>query len=92
MGYFSNASEGLAYQKQWCFRCKHWPDDSNEGGCTVWSIHQLHNYKQCEKSKIGSLLKEILGCFITQEKTFNCKCAMFVQREGELPGQKHLEF
>lgn len=39
MGYFSNGTEGLVYQEQYCYRCVYWDDDV---GCPIWFLHELH--------------------------------------------------
>ncbi len=65
MGYFSNGSEGHAYAAQWCARCVH------EEGCTVWSLHLLHNYDECNKPE--SMLHDL----IPREGIRNGRCVMF---------------
>ena len=47
MGYFSNGTEGMDYEAQWCARCRHHAPD--EGGCAVWLAHLLHNYEECNR-------------------------------------------
>jgi hypothetical protein len=39
MAYFSNGTEGVAYQERYCNRCLH---DINER-CPIWLLHLLHN-------------------------------------------------
>ena len=55
MGYFSNGSEGDAYEAKYCEKCVHQkPDD---GGCMVLLAHLLHNYRDCnDKESILHLL------------------------------------
>ena len=45
MGYFSNGTEGLCYQEDYCFRCVH---DINED-CPVWLLHLIYSYKMCNE-------------------------------------------
>ena len=56
MGYFSNGSEGMAYEARYCDRCVH--QGPPEGpGCAVWLAHLLANYDECEnKASILHLL------------------------------------
>jgi hypothetical protein len=43
MGYFSNGTEGMCYEEQYCSKCLHQgPPDGP--GCTVWLLHMLGNY------------------------------------------------
>lgn len=37
MGYFSNATEGDAYEARWCDRCQH-----GGGDCQIWVDHLIH--------------------------------------------------
>lgn len=39
MAHFSNGTEGMMYQEQYCDNCKHWSDDH---GCPIWLLHELH--------------------------------------------------
>lgn len=92
MGCFSSGNEGLDYQGKWCFRCQHWPDDANDGNCAVWAMHQLYNYEQYSTNSKNKLIKRFLQMLIPEDKNGNNeKCLMFIEREGELPGQKHFE-
>ena len=53
MGYFSNGSEGEAYQARYCNRCVH---DVHQD-CPIWLAHLLHNYAECnQKDSILHLL------------------------------------
>lgn len=73
MGYFSNGSEGLDYQERYCFHCLHWSD---EKGCPVWNLHQIHNYKECNKAD------SFLHAFIPRSEDHfrNEQCEMFVRQ------------
>lgn len=79
MGYFSNGSDGDAYQAQWCWRCVHWKDagDGRGEGCPVWDLHMLHNYAQCKKESTA----HALGLLIPRDAAgWNRQCAMFIER------------
>ena len=77
MGYFSNGSEGEAYEARYCDHCAHQkPDD---GGCMVWLAHMLHNYRDCNDK--GSILHLLIP---RGESGENKACTMFVA-----DGEKH---
>ena len=76
MGYFSNGSEGEAYQARWCERCQHWPDDPNEGSCAVWLAHLLHNGDEA--------LHVIIP--LTPDGLGNGRCGVFLQRPDKPTG------
>jgi hypothetical protein len=71
MGYFSNGTEGMEYEAQYCDRCVHQkPDD---GGCAVWLAHMLHNYDECNNN--DSILHLLIPR--TDGGLTNGQCAMF---------------
>lgn len=53
MGYFSNGTEGLAWQEKWCHNCVNFKDrgDGRGEGCPVFDLHYLYNYDQLERAK-----------------------------------------
>ena len=65
MGYFSNGSEGLDYEKQYCERCVHYD------GCAVWLLHLIHNYDECNKED------SFLHTLIPRDGIENKQCKMF---------------
>lgn len=70
MGYFSNGTEGMAYQDQICRLCK------RDGNCPVWDLHMLYNYDR-KNEKVA----EILDAMIPRtERGENGRCRYF---EGE---------
>lgn len=71
MGYFSNSSESCAYEAQWCDRCFHQDDP-----CTVWLLHLLRNYDDCENEK--SALHYLIPIGKSGE---NLRCTMFKPKE-----------
>lgn len=70
MGYFSNGTEGMAYEAEHCDHCVHQkPDD---GGCAVWLAHMLYNYKDCNHKD------SILHVLIPRDtQGRNQRCTMF---------------
>lgn len=81
MGYFSNGSEGSAYEAKYCENCIHWaaPEGEESKGCPVWDIHFLFSYSQTTEQK------QIMDMLIPQNKkgTFNDQCTMFIQVKSE---------
>lgn len=71
MGYFPNGASGLDYENKYCDRCVHQkPDD---GGCTVWLLHLLHSYDDCNNpdSYLHTLIPR------SDDKLGNEQCTMF---------------
>ncbi len=78
MGYFSNGSEGDAYQEQWCYRCVH--DANND--CPVWGAHLAFNYEQLRDSKDQhGPMRQLLGMLIPERKDHlgNEQCKLFIE-------------
>lgn len=72
MGYFSNGTEGIMYEEQYCERCVHYED------CAILQAHFLYNYDECDKPK------SILHILIPRGKNGgNLKCTMFYEGETE---------
>lgn len=69
MAYFSNGSEGEGYEERYCDRCIH-----QGNGCTIWLLHQLYNYAECDNPK------SMLHVLIPRSKNdgSNEQCTMFV--------------
>lgn len=44
MAYFSNGTEGMAYEAAYCERCVHYGNAEN--GCSVWMLHFIFNSDQ----------------------------------------------
>lgn len=70
MGYFSNGSEGLAYQDKYCSRCVH---DINQN-CQVWLAHLLYN---------SGKENQVLELLIPQNESGlgNEQCTMFIEKQ-----------
>lgn len=66
MGYFSNGSEGLDYENEYCSRCIH------SGDCAVLDAHWLFNYDECNNK--GSILHILIP---RDDKGYNEKCRMY---------------
>ena len=67
MGYFSNGTEGEAYQVEYCDRCAN--QEVGDGG-TIWLLHLFHNHDACNKpdSIVHSLIQRKYG--------LNLQCTM----------------
>jgi len=76
MGYFSNGTEGLVYQEDYCFNCVH---DINEG-CPVWNLHLMYSYELANKP--GSFLDELIPK--SKEGCYNEECRMFIPKSKEV--------
>jgi len=75
MGYFANGTEGEMYEQQYCSRCIH---AQSENGCTVWFLHMLHNYDECDKPH------SFLHTLIPRGKDYgNEECRMFAPTQGK---------
>lgn len=75
MGYFSNSTEGHAYEARWCERCVH--SGPNGKPCQVWGAHLLYAYGAEGKTK------EVLDLLIPRAANdlSNNQCSMFVTVE-----------
>jgi hypothetical protein len=70
MGYFSNGTEGLAYQEVFCAHCAHCgPPDGP--GCPVWLLHLVHNGERPMKGILDMFIPNINGAG-------NDKCQMYI--------------
>jgi len=70
VGYFSNGTEGMMYEEEWCNKCLH------REGCPIWMAHMIHNYDECNNKE--SILHMLIP--IEDNGVGNKKCAMFVDR------------
>lgn len=71
MGYFSNGSMGDSYHSAVCQHCVH------EKDCTVWDLHMLHNYKECNNQ--DSMLHALIPR--SDDHLHNLQCTMFYPAE-----------
>lgn len=81
MGYFSNGTEGLAYEERFCSRCVH-SDTSGDREigvdrpCPVWLAHTLYAYELCnEDDHAGKIMLDML--IPMTENGENLECVMF---------------
>ena len=79
MGYFSNGTEGMLYEEQYCSKCLHQgPPDGP--GCYVWLAHQLYNGERggAEGAKNP---ESILNLLIppSQDGLSNEQCKMYLE-------------
>ncbi len=72
MGYFSNGTEGMEYEEQYCSGCQHY---GNSGDCAVLEAHAAYNYAECNKPE--SILHMLIPRSI--DGLYNEKCEMFVR-------------
>ena len=71
MGYFSNGTEGMAYEERYCEKCLHYGDC---GDCAVLESHAAYNYAECNKPE--SILHILIPRSINGLS--NEKCKMFI--------------
>lgn len=81
MAYFSNGSEGSAYEAKYCENCIHWVAEieGEHKSCPVWDIHALYNYGRSEGKD------EVMDSLIprSKDKLSNEQCTMFIQVKSE---------
>lgn len=82
MGYFSNATEGDAWESQNCAHCVHNKQDEDAGMCPVMLAHITFAYELCNETEHPG--KVILDWLIPRRKgdTGNKQCAMLTRRHG----------
>ena len=85
MGYFSNGSEGMDYEAQYCDKCSHQNGPDGKSGCAVWLAHMLKNYEECNNED------SILHLLISRTKTGNGACLMFNPDRATIEEQKRAE-
>ena len=75
MGYFSNGTEGLLYQEEFCFRCRNFRDvDDDRGkGCPVYDLHLLYNGEEDKESLLDFLIPR------AADGLSNEQCSMFLE-------------
>jgi len=76
MGYFSNGSEGLAYEAAYCDKCIHQFDQTGKV-CKIWELHMLKNYDECNNKE------SILHDLIPRSELGNATCTMFIKTLGK---------
>lgn len=73
MGYFPNGTAGEIYRDRFCSRCIH------GHSCTVWLVHMLFNYEECNKPE--SILHHLIP-ISKQIPVENEQCTMFVEDQN----------
>lgn len=78
MGYFSNGTEGMAYQAEWCDLCVHDRQFRRigEGGCQLWAAHLIYNGDDGPSKVLNMLIPR------TEDVMGNDKCVMFISEGG----------
>lgn len=88
MGYFSNGSEGMDYEADYCDRCVHQNGPDGDSVCAVWAAHKFHNYKECNNKE--SILHMLIPR--SEEGLGNGQCLMFVEdKRAKIDDQEELE-
>lgn len=79
MAYFSNGTEGMMYESEYCDKCTHMHDEKGEPyACSILELHYEFNYDQGGKTKAGKAIKKVLETLIpTKENGFPGECTMF---------------
>lgn len=79
MGYFSNGTEGMAYEEKYCRHCVH-----QEHGCEVWLLHMDWNYEAVGPNA-DTTKARALQLFIPRNKQTgnNEQCRMFHQSPND---------
>lgn len=81
MAYFSNGSEGMGAEEEFCSRCIH--NDPEGPFCPVWRLHHDWNYAQCNENEVGEAKQHALDVLWPRNtKGENGDCSMFVTKEG----------
>lgn len=93
MAYFSNGTEGMAYEEQYCHRCVNWRDIygiTNSPGCPIIDLHFEYNYDQIGKTKLAKAIKDVLDELIPtpKDQLFPGECSMFIEKQFEHDPEK----
>ena len=75
MAYFSNGSEGMAYESRWCDRCVH---QHPVHSCPCWDVHMLYNYEECNNP--ASILHKMIPLLPSGG---NGVCLFFIEDAGK---------
>ena len=89
MAYFSNGSEGMDYEYQFCHKCVHYGDDDGPG-CPVMGAHMIFNSDQIDSTgehneEPAKSIHTILNMLIpAREDGFADQCSMFVEEKNDI--------
>lgn len=82
MAYFSNGTEGMDYEAQWCAGCVH-GSDGGAGECPVWTLHFIYNG---QTGHVGDVLEALIPRDLSKPGSPNGQCKMFLEgQQGALP-------
>ena len=70
MAYFSNGTEGMDYESEYCDKCVH---NHPEHGCPCLAAHDYWNYEECNKA--DSILHKMIPR--SEDKLTNEQCIFF---------------
>lgn len=86
MGYFSNGTEGQAYEARYCAYCR---NDTESKPCWILGMHLLLNYDQCDDTEDGRKAAHLLGSLIprSEDGLTNGECVMFRPRDMPALGE-----
>ncbi len=75
MAFFSNGSEGMAYEARYCDKCV-----NNQDGCFILDLHMRRNYQDCNNP--NSILHVLIPR--SADGLDNAQCVMFkAKKRGE---------
>lgn len=77
MGYFSNGTEGMMYEEEYCFQCIH---NNEEEQCQVWYLHEVFNYDAVGKNADKNIKKILNALIPRKENGVNGECSMYLER------------
>jgi len=76
MGYFSNSTEGMIYEEEYCNKCVH---NHPECSCPCLEAHAIWNYDECNNE--DSILHKMIPMSKTEDGCpYNDQCIFFVRR------------
>lgn len=81
MAYFSNGTEGMIYEAQYCDKCVHRDGQDGKSGCPVWVAHFLYAYEECNSASNAKTILDMLipmeSAGTTPDYDVAAKCSMF---------------
>ena len=80
MGYFSNGTEGMAYEAKYCEHCLNY----RGGMCPILVLHSLWNYEALGVGSTPQAKQVALDIFIPRNSVENKRCTMFLNAEPQL--------
>lgn len=80
MAYFPNGTAGMAYQEDYCLKCRNHRDldDGRGPGCAIWDAHLLFSYEAAGDKPEAKAMRKVLNVLIPEDdKSFPEQCAMY---------------